>query len=86
MAIETLRLAEWKKQVDYHRRSKAEKGMYRLKIIFGERLQSRGLTSQKVEVRLKATCLNWFSSLGMHKEAAKQAPIYPCNKAILNQS
>ena len=73
VAIEALGLGEWKKQVGYHRRSKAETGMYRLKIIFGERLQSRGLTSQKVEVRLKATCLNRFSNLGMPK-AAKQAP------------
>jgi hypothetical protein len=72
-AVELLGLAEWKKQVGYHRRSKAETGMYRLKITFGERLQSRGLSSQKVEVRLKAACLNRFSSLGMPK-AVKQAP------------
>jgi hypothetical protein len=73
VAIEALGLAEWKKQVGYHRRSKAETGMFRLKIIFGERLQSRGLSSQKVEVRLKAACLNRFSSLGMPK-AVKRAP------------
>ena len=61
VAIGTLGLAEWKRQVGYHRRSKAETGMYRLKITFGERLQSRGLSSQQVEVRLKAACLNRFS-------------------------
>lgn len=73
VAIEAVGLAEWKKQVGYHRRSKAETGMYRLKITFGERLQSRGLSSQKVEVRLKAVCLNRFSSLGMPK-AVKHVP------------
>jgi hypothetical protein len=73
VAIEAVGLAEWKKQVGYHRRSKAETGMYRLKTTFGERLQSRGVSSQKVEVRLKAACLNRFSSLGMPK-AIKQAP------------
>jgi hypothetical protein len=73
VTIEAVGVAEWKKQVGYHRRSKAETGMYRLKIIFGERLQSRGLSNQKVEVRLKATCLNRFRSLGMPK-TLKQAP------------
>jgi hypothetical protein len=73
VAIEAVGLAEWKKQAGYHRRSKAETGMFRLKIIFGERLQSRELLSQKVEVRLKAACLNRFNSLGMPK-AVRQAP------------
>lgn len=73
VAIEAVGLAEWKKQVGYHRRSKAETGMFRLKITFGERLQSRGLSSQKVEVRLKAACLNQFAHLGMPK-TVKQAP------------
>lgn len=73
VTIEAVGLGEWKKQVGYHRRSKAETGIYRLKITFGERLQSRGLISQKVEVRLKAACLNRFTKLGMPK-ALKQAP------------
>lgn len=56
-------LAEWKKQMGYHRRSMAETAMYRLKMTFGERLKSRHFTNQKVEVRIKAKCLNQFSTL-----------------------
>jgi hypothetical protein len=66
-AIERIGLSEWKQQVGYHRRSKAETGMYRLKTIFGDRLQSRALGRQQVEVRVKAACLNQFSRLGMPK-------------------
>ena len=65
LAVEEVGLATWKKQAGYHRRSKAETNMFRLKITFGERLQSRRLTSQKVEVRVKAACLNRFCDLGM---------------------
>lgn len=56
-------LAEWKKQTGYHRRSLAETAMFRLKMTFGERLKSRKFTNQKVEVRIKAKCLNQFSTL-----------------------
>lgn len=56
-------LAEWKKQMGYHRRSVAETAMFRLKMTFGERLKSRQFTNQKVEVRIKAKCLNQFSTL-----------------------
>lgn len=73
LIINEVGLAQWKQQVGYHRRSKAETGMYRLKIIFGDRLQSRGLTSQKVEVRVKAACLNRFCNLGM-PNAVKKSP------------
>ncbi|GAA4470613.1 IS5 family transposase [Nibrella saemangeumensis] len=73
LAIKALGLAEWKWQVGYHRRSKAETGMYRLKVIFGERLRSRGLASQQVEVRIKADCLNQFCRLGMPM-AVKKPP------------
>lgn len=53
----------WKKQTRYHRRSMAETAMYRLKTTFSERLKSRLINNQKVEVRIKATCLNLFSNL-----------------------
>lgn len=56
-------LTEWKKQTGYHRRSMAETAMYRLKTTFGERLKSRQITNQKVEVRIKATCLNRVATL-----------------------
>lgn len=73
LAIEEVGLATWKKQVNYHRRSKAETAMYRFKSIFGERLKSRNLISQKVEVRIKALCLNQFCDLGM-PNARKKTP------------
>lgn len=56
-------LDEWKKQTGYHRRSLAETAMFRLKMTFGERLKSRQITNQKVEVRIKATCLNRVATL-----------------------
>jgi hypothetical protein len=63
IACKDFGLAEWKKQTGYHRRSMAETAMYRLKTTFGERLKSRLTSNQKVEVRIKATCLNQFSKL-----------------------
>lgn len=47
----------------YHRRSMAEMAMYRLKTAFGERLKSRQIPNQKVDVRIKATCLNRVATL-----------------------
>ena len=64
-------LAEWKRQIGYHRRSMAETGMFRWKTTFGERLSSRLLANQQAEARLKANCLNQFTRLGMPK-AVKQ--------------
>ena len=69
--IGCLGLAEWKRQTGYHRRSKAETGMFRWKTIFGERLSTRLLANQQAEARLKANCLNRFTKLGM-PEAVKQ--------------
>lgn len=59
--------SEWKKQTGYHRRSMAETAMYRLKTTFSERLKSRLINNQKVEIRIKATCLNQFSNLNRPK-------------------
>ena len=66
-------LAEWKRQVGYHRRSKAETGMFRWKTTFGERLSSRLLANQQAEARVKASCLNRLTKLGMPK-AVKRLP------------
>lgn len=71
--IECLGLAEWKRQVGYHRRSKAETGMFRWKTTFGERLSSHLLANQQAEARVKASCLNRLTSLGMPK-AVKWVP------------
>lgn len=55
----------WKKQMGYHRRSKAEVGMYRFKTIFGDRLANRKIEHQSTEARIKCACLNKLTSLGM---------------------
>lgn len=65
--IDCVGLAEWKRQIGYHRRSKAETGMFRWKVIYGERLSCRLLANQQAEVRVKANCLNQFTKLGMPK-------------------
>lgn len=48
----------WKASSGYHERSKVETAMYRFKHTFGERVYSRGITHQKVEVQVKIRILN----------------------------
>lgn len=71
MQIDCVGLAEWKRQIGYHRRSKAETGMFRWKTIFGDRLSSRLLANQQSETRTKANCLNRLTRLGMPKTAKR---------------
>lgn len=71
--IDLVGLAEWKRQIGYHRRSKAETAMFRWKATFGERLWARLLANQQSEAQIKATCLNRFARLGMPK-AVKWEP------------
>lgn len=55
----------WKKQSRYHRRSIAELAMFRLKSQFGEKLKSRDIVQQQVEVRIRCYALNKMASVGM---------------------
>lgn len=71
--INCVGLAEWKRQIGYHRRSKAETAMFRWKTTFGEQLSTRLLANQQAEARVKASCLNRFTKLGMPK-AVKRVP------------
>lgn len=71
--IRMMGIREWKSQIGYHRRSKAETAMFRWKAIFGERLWARLLTNQKAEAQIKTFCLNQFVKLGMPK-AIKLVP------------
>lgn len=71
--IDELGLSGWKQQSGYHQRSLAETLMFRWKTTFGERLQSRRLTNQQSEVRIKAACLNQFTQLGMPKAVRKDS-------------
>jgi hypothetical protein len=70
--IGAVSLAEWKRQGGYHRRSKTETAMFRWKMIFGERLSTHSLANQQTEDQVKATCLNRFTKLGMHKAVKRE--------------
>lgn len=56
---------KWKEQTGYHVRSLSETAMFRFKTIFGDRLNSRKLKSQKTEFLLSVSILNKMTSLGM---------------------
>jgi hypothetical protein len=55
----------WKKLKCYHRRSLAETGMYRFKILFGRDLKSRLFQGQQSEAYIKSKALNIMTGLGM---------------------
>lgn len=59
--------ATWKKEVNYHRRSRVETFMYRYKTILGDRLTCRKQSTQATEVRIKIDVLNRMIELGMPK-------------------
>lgn len=59
--------AQWKKEVNYHRRSLVETFMYRYKTILGDRLASRKQWTQATEVSIKIDVLNRMIELGMPK-------------------
>ncbi|MBD0287281.1 MAG: IS5/IS1182 family transposase, partial [Flavisolibacter sp.] len=58
---------QWKNKVGYHRRSIAESTIFRLKTVFGEKLSSRNMGYQEVEVIIKCYALNKMTTLGMPK-------------------
>jgi hypothetical protein len=64
-AIAEKGLAGWKHAVNYHRRSMAENGMYRLKQLFGPGLASRIFENQVTEVHVRVAALNVMTYLGM---------------------
>jgi IS5 family transposase len=55
----------WKIESDYHRRSLAENGIFRLKLLFGSGLSTRTLTNQQQEVRIRCKAMNMMTHLGM---------------------
>ena len=55
----------WKKKVGYHRRSIAETTMFRFKNTFGDKLTSRVMIQQEIEVKIKCRILNKMVELGM---------------------
>jgi hypothetical protein len=63
--IEVIGRPAWKQEMHYHRRSLAETMMFRQKTIFGARLNSRKITTQTTEVRIRCAALNRMTHLGM---------------------
>lgn len=65
--IRELGRKEWKVRADYHRRSLAETAMFRVKTLLGNRLSTRTLQHQKVEVAIWCQIVNRMTSLGLPK-------------------
>lgn len=57
----------WKICSGYHKRSLAETAMFRIKRMFGGRLKSRSIESQKTEAMCKCMIINKMNKLGMPK-------------------
>ena len=57
--------AEWKREVDYHRRSLAETCFFRIKTIFGPSVSARTLDGQHAELMARCIALNRMTQLGM---------------------
>jgi hypothetical protein len=55
----------WKVNSGYHKRSIAETAMFRLKQIFPDRLKSRKLNTQEVELKIRIAALNKMTFNGM---------------------
>ena len=56
---------DWKVYSGYHQRSKAETHMFRFKVIFGDKCQSRDFDNQATEIFIKSNLLNRFTRIGM---------------------
>lgn len=57
--------AKWKRDSDYHRRSLAEVGIFRLKMIFGARASARSFEGQASQLLVRCAALNRMTHLGM---------------------
>jgi hypothetical protein len=62
--------AKWKRESHYHRRSLAETTMFRLKMIFGERVAARGFDGQAAQMLVRCAVLNRMTHLGMPQSYA----------------
>ena len=56
---------QWKEESRYHRRSLAETQMFRVKMIFGERVSARQFAGQATQVLVRCAALNTMTHLGM---------------------
>ncbi len=62
--------AKWKRESHYHRRSLAETTMFRLKMIFGERVAARAFDGQAAQMLVRCAVLNRMTHLGMPQSYA----------------
>lgn len=63
--IRTIGRKRWKEEAGYHRRSLAETAVFRVKMIFGERVSARGFEGQAAQVLVRCAALNRMTQLGM---------------------
>ena len=56
---------QWKKEINYHRRSLVETAMYRLKTIFSDKVQARTSDNQRTQLLLRCKALNRMTTRGM---------------------
>jgi IS5 family transposase len=56
---------KWKQEVGYHRRSLAETAVFRVKMVFGERVSARGFEGQAAQVLVRCAALNRMTQMGM---------------------
>jgi hypothetical protein len=71
--IRTIGRKRWQQESHYHRRSIAERTMFRFKVIFGGKLRSRKFDNQTVELFLQCAALNRMIQLGTHKDNQVEA-------------
>lgn len=64
-AIRRKGLRQWKRDINYHRRSLAEAQVFRVKMIFGERVSSRSFEGQAAQLLVRCATLNRMTHLGM---------------------
>ncbi len=57
--------AAWKRESNYHRRSLAETAVFRVKMIFGERVSARSFDGQSAQLLVRCAALNRMTHLGM---------------------
>jgi IS5 family transposase len=57
--------AAWKRESNYHRRSLAETAIFRVKMIFGERVGARSFEGQAAQLLVRCAALNRMTHLGM---------------------
>lgn len=59
------RLKEWKKKTNYHRRSRIETLMSRMKSVFGDQMRARCMANQQTDLAVRCQIINKMNCLGM---------------------